>query len=172
MSDATRFPALRSLLTGTPLADTSDDEQEDIAPEDEEETGEDGEVEQDVEGNADDEAEEEQADTSAASYQSGVMAERKRWAKVLCSKEAEGKTDLAIDLLAEGMSAESACRVLKGRPSEQKKSRLASTPKHNLRGTPSGEGDDQDKDAAAASRKRAIENVNRGRGGDTKKKGE
>ena len=104
------------------------------------------------------------ADTFAA----GVTAERKRWAEVLTSAEAEGKFALAADMLAEDMSADAIKRILKGQAKSSNNSRLASTPRHNLGAAPKGEGGEGE-DRAAQSRKRAVQNVNTGRGGQKKK---
>jgi hypothetical protein len=106
-------------------------------------------------------------DTSAA-FNNGVTAERKRWAEVLTSAEAEGKFALAADMLAEDMSADAIKRILKGQAKSSNNSRLASTPRHNLGATPKGEGGEGE-DRAAQSRKRAVQNVNTGRGGQKKK---
>lgn len=102
-------------------------------------------------------------------FAAGVTAERRRWAEVLTSEEAAGKFELAADLLAEDMPAASIKRVLKGQAASTG-SRLKSVPRHDLRATPQSEGGEGTADRAAESRKKAVKNVNSGRGGQKQKK--
>lgn len=165
-----RFASLRNLIG---LSDDLEDEGTDTELENGEgdEEGEDQGCDE-GEGQGGDEGEEgsddagdEGASESQASFTRGVTAERRRWAQVLTSDEAEGRFELAVDLLGEGMEAGAIKRVLAGQPQGNSLAqRLRTTPKHDTRGAPGAEGG-RDASAAAESRKRAVESANRGRTG-------
>lgn len=171
-----RFATLSNFLNGTSLStpeDAPEGEQEELeteaAPEGEEE-------EQEEEAEEEEEAEPTASTTAATSAstvaeaaQTATANEARRWATVLSSDEADGRLELAVASLVEGvdegkqMSADSIIRLLgvSGK-SNSAASRLSTTPKRNLGGNaPSGESNGQEsRDAAAASRKRALATVN------------
>ena len=102
------------------------------------------------------------ADANHPQFAHGVNAERRRWAQVLSSDPAATRTEAATALLIDDFPAERIIGMLPRMPQDQNTAALellSRTPQHNLRGNANADG--AEKDAGAASRKRAIARHNR-----------
>ena len=151
-----RFTALRNYLEGKPSNQEDEGQEQDGAGTGE---GEGGEEEEEGAGEGAGDASDSAASTAAA-VRAATMAERKRWATVLTSTQAEGQEETACAMLVEDMSAAAILRVLgNAAPKNAVASRLRQTPRANIGGAaPQSEG--RDSSAAAESRKKAIAATN------------